>query len=183
MAANDPKGKLVTPVGMDATGNPKALRVNAAGELMVTGGGPVSTDAKARAYLSDNQLNLVDNVWTKVLIDTANYDPQSMLGSNGFTIVTPGYYLVIAFLTWFNTTVVPDCRYAVAVYKNGAVQALGRAHSSNNEYLGCSAQDILHYDVDDVVFMYARANGGVDTVDIFSGSHATFLAIHLLSSS
>ena len=134
---------------------------------------------KARAYLSGTQSNLVSGIWTKVLLDTEDYDVGGDFASNKFTAPVSGYYLVVGGVTF--TEVVGLKRYGVAIWKNGAQITVANPHSALDTTFGASLSTIIHLDATNYVELYALSLAGVDTVDIISGSTQTFMAVHLIS--
>lgn len=134
---------------------------------------------KARAYLSANQLNLVNNVFTKILLDTESYDIGNNFANYKFTAPVDGYYPVAGQV--FFTSVVADKSYTSSLYKNGSAIIYSTAHSSLATSVSVAFTDIISLVAGDYLELYARSAAGVDTVDVVGDSQYTYLAVHLLS--
>src|SRR3990167_8037757 len=80
-----------------------------------------STTIKARVYLGTNQTNLPNNTWTKVGLDTENYDNGNNFASNKFTLPVTGNYLVIASLAFTQGSADTSC--GVGIYRNGTEES------------------------------------------------------------
>lgn len=134
-----------------------------------------------RAYLSADQLNLVNITWTKVLLNAESFDVglDFDLGNNRFVAPITGYYQVNATLTFKNA--VADKSYAVAIYVNGASYAQTTANTSLAlTYVSGSVSDIIYIPAGQFIELYAYSASGDNTVDIFGISTSTFLSIYFL---
>jgi hypothetical protein len=141
-----------------------------------------SINVKARAYLSTDQLNLVKNTWTTVLLDTESYDIGSDFDTDNHKFVVPvtGYYLVIASVAF--DSIVPDKRYGIRTVINGTTAiSLDFQHASLAEFVYCNVCDIAYLTAGNEVTLEAYSKADVDTVDIDSPSSTTYMTIHLLS--
>lgn len=143
--------------------------------------GPQVTTAKARAYLNIDMLNLVGTTWTKVLLDTATYDPSSIFAANKFTIKVPGYYAVIGMVTFVGASVIADYRYLGAIYKNGVAVVQDQRHAAIVAEMSLHPSDIIHCDVDDFLELWVIAVVVPNTVDVWGATLATYMSAHLLS--
>ena len=102
------------------------------------------TQPRARVYLSDDQLNIGDNVWTKVLLDTKTYDVGNNFTSNKFTVPTGGDGLYAIYVQWRGVNSLVDKSHSVAIYKNGAVASYGQAPTGAKELTALRITS--HYD-------------------------------------
>ncbi|GAI60608.1 unnamed protein product [marine sediment metagenome] len=139
----------------------------------------IKIETKCRAYLNTQQLNLVSGTWTKVLLDTENYDIGSNFTNSIFTVPITGYYLVRGQVTFKN--ILADREYANAIYINGVRISQGYMQSSITDDNMAQITDILHLTIDDEITLYALSVAGVNTIDIKDGTQITYMAIHLLS--
>jgi len=139
----------------------------------------------ARAYLSADQDNLVFGAWTKVLLDTENYDLGSNFASNKFTVPTggDGTYIVMGSVTFEGTELVADRSYASGIYVNGAQvkqeQSIFATPSTVRDF-SVPIMDILRLSATDYVELYAMSYSGGNLTDIQSGTTLTFMAIQNL---
>jgi hypothetical protein len=130
---------------------------------------------------------LTDATFTLVALDAENYDPGSNynVSTYEFTVPTTGYYAVNGSVLF--SGVIADKRYTVAIYVNGVRVSNNDNHSSQcaagagGDYLSVQVSDIMYLLSGWYVQLYARANAGANTVDVYGGSPFTYLAIHLLS--
>lgn len=155
---------------------------NQNGELLVFNGAPAVTGA--RAYLSADQDDLADGVWTKVDLDQESYDigADFNVATYKFVVPTTGYYLVVGQVVFEATDLVVDKAYSVAIYKGGALIIQAATHASHAATLSVIVTDIVYLAAADEIELYALSDSGDAAVDIESGETFTFLAIHLLSS-
>ena len=136
-----------------------------------------------RFYLSADQLNLTDNTWTKVALNTTSYDlgKNFVSASNRFVIPVTGLYRIDGVVLFTDASVVALMRYGAAIYKNNAAIKTNWAHASLVNGLASMVADEVYLAKDDYIELFANANAGVSTVDIASGSGATALIVRLLS--
>ncbi|GAH48354.1 unnamed protein product, partial [marine sediment metagenome] len=130
-----------------------SIRVNDVGEIVID---PITPDkinnpSKARAYLGTDQLNLTSGDFTKVLLDTENYDIGEGFDVDNNKYVAPldGYYQISSTITW--NSVVANKLYYLAIYKNGTVIAYSRTHSSLAIRLSNFMSDIVYLEADDEI--------------------------------
>ena len=102
----------------------------------------IASQTRCRVYLAADQENIADTTWTKILLDTENYDSGGHFASNKFTATQPGYYQVCGQVRWINT--VADKPYHGAVYKNGTSIAEVVAQSSIVGALSCPIADTIY---------------------------------------
>lgn len=150
------------------------LQVDSNGRVLLS-----SIQTKARAYLSAPQINLVDGIWTKVLLDAESYDIGSNFASYKFTTPINGYYLIHGNILFVNT--IANKEYKVAIQVNDVSVYQGFYTTSITTYLSAPFSDTIYLEKDDYVELYAQSRAGVNTVDIFGRNDTTFITIHLLS--
>lgn len=145
MAIDDPKGNLVTPVGMDPSGNPKALLVNVDGALIVSAGGGGITPYRARVYMNTNQ-DIVTATITEIDWDVTVYDPESMvdLANNMIVVPVAGYYSVKTTFKYDGGDVVANKRVLALLYINDVL-------SSENEFQSAYAGHLSVFVIDDIL--------------------------------
>ena len=139
----------------------------------------IASSTRCRAYLAADQTDIADTTWTKVLLDTENFDSGSHFASNKFTATQPGYYQVCGQVRWINT--VADKKYYGAVYKNGESIAEVAMQSSIVGGLSCPIADTIYLADADYLELYAYHDSGAATPDIDGGSRRTYLSVYLLS--
>jgi len=159
----------------------KSLVVNAAEDAVEFVNPVMITTAKARAYLDGNQNNIPTSTHTKVLLNTASYDPSSMFANSKFTIQVAGYYLVTAALVYESLSVIANKRYLVMIWKNGAVTSSANNQAAYVDSVGATVLDVLSCAVDDYIELYTWHNAGVNTPDVQGVDGLTFMSVHLLS--
>ena len=144
----------------------------------------VATPPRCRAYLSGNQINLVDGTWTKIALNAETYDTGIFDSTTNYRCLptVAGYYLVTGQVLFFN--LVANKRYSAAFYKNGAtmVQAHGQT-GDGTDYLTVAPSSKIVYmnGSTDYIELYARSGSGGNTVDVEGATHSTFLCVHKLS--
>lgn len=163
------------------------IKVNASDQLVIGDSNLdetlLYTTAKMRAYLSADQLNLVDGVSTLVQLDTEIADPGSNfdVATYLFTAPVSGTYAVSACIRYINTVV--DKLYYVEF------KVSGTRYSINSESSGSSATApyVAHHDeiimtAGQTLGLYAISASGTNTVDVAGGSVSeTWMSVHLLS--
>lgn len=136
-----------------------------------------------RAYLSAQQSNLTGNAWNKINLNLLTQDLGGNFNTATYKFVVPvtGLYHIIGTVLFTNT--VADKRYLTAIYNNGASIVEASGHASFISSLSVIAEDYVFLQADDEIELYAQpeSGGGVDTVDVSSGSKATMLIINLLT--
>jgi hypothetical protein len=147
--------------------------VTGATALTITQNAPI-----ARAYSSAGQLNLVNNTWTIITLDTENYDPSTKFAANRFTPTVAGYYMVSATITL--TNVITDKNYNGALYFNGAGAAYFSTNPGFAALTSLSLNNIMYFDNDDYVELYIRSISGGNTVDVNGGTGDTFMCCYRL---
>lgn len=140
--------------------------------------------AKARVYLSGNQLNLTDDTWTKVDFDTENYDIGSDYDTTNKRFVAPvtGYYAVTVAVNYVGGTLIADKRYYSGIYVNGALYSAAVSQTVTTDTTSSVITDIIPITAGQYIEGYARVVCGAATVDIDASSGVyTYMSIHLLS--
>lgn len=136
-----------------------------------------------RVYLSTNQVDLTDTVWTKILVNTKSYD----LGENfdnvtnyRFDVPVSGLYAIWGKVDFVN--VAANKHYGVALYVNGSAVMHRYAHVSGTaQEVDANAYDEQFLKKGDYVELYAQSNAGVNTVDIEAGASHTLLGVRLIT--
>jgi len=150
----------------------QVLTAQGAGADPVYAAVSIPTVGRARAYPSAAQ-TISHATWTKVTLDTENYDVLGEFASSRYTATVAGYYLCIGSVGY---TAVADKLYEVSIYKNGAGACRDFRHSSHVEDVSPKAVDIIYLAVNDYVELYTRqwSGGNLNTRAI---SDATYLAV------
>jgi len=148
-------------------------------DIVFSGDKIIQTNVKARAYLSSDQLNLVNGTYTKVLLDAETYDVGADFANYKFTAPVTGYYLIIGSVLL--TSVVISKVYDICIYKNNALASGGGYIPATTDNAFMKVQDILLLNATDYIELFVRSMAGVNTVDIYGASTHTFMTIHLIS--
>lgn len=145
----------------------------------------IQTTSKAKAYLSGHQLDITDNTWTKVLLDSESYDPGDNFANYKFTARVAGFYLVLAQIKLQQDGLVADKSYSGAIRVNGGVNELALSQintSTTPDYPTIPVFGIIPLDAGDYLELWFRQNSGGDTIDIRGVTEdLTFMEVHLLS--
>jgi len=170
-----------TPASITAN---QLVKGNAAGTALEQAWTAKSTHM-ARAYLSGgDQLNLVDATWTKVNLNTADYDPGSDFDTTNNRYIAPvaGYYLIACNVAFIN--LVADKRYRLGWSRDATnIEGYCAYHASFTDPLYGNFSDIEHLNAGEYVYCMAMSNSGGNTVDIYGGAASedtTFMSISLL---
>jgi hypothetical protein len=137
----------------------------------------------ARVYLSADQDNIENATWTKITLDTEDYDLGADFGSNKFTVPLDGKYLVSGKVFVEGTDLLADKALAVGVYKNGTI-ARQFQDSSVVTGSGKSIQfaTIMDLSASDYLELYFYHGNGNNNIDIESGDTMTYLEVQFLHS-
>lgn len=111
----------------------------------VAGNGPAF-----RAY-AGTTTTVADSTWTKVSLNTEDYDTNSNFASSTFTPTVAGYYQINGAVSWASAFAASGI---VAIYKNGAV------HSRGFQVAGTT----YNSSVSDIVY----CNGTTDTLELWA---------------
>jgi hypothetical protein len=134
---------------------------------------------------NSNQNGNFNNTWTKsVVYDSETFDVTAAFASNGFTPVTPGFYVIGATAKLDLITTVEGSLMALAIYKNSAFYSILDAKFSQNGSSSVSYQlggmDILLLDSDDKIEIYFYHNtGDTDIRNSANDSWVQFIAAKL----
>jgi len=155
--------------------------INTTGKAIFNRG--IGIPIKARAYLSSDQENLVDQTITLVNLDKESYDIGSDFDTTNHYFIIPvtGYYLIATQVRF--KSIITDSKYS-AIVKNGInVVCADSSHASvaGTNTVSSGVTDIVYCKAGDKITLWAYHNGGSNTVDIDSSLNQTFLTIHLLS--
>jgi len=133
----------------------------------------------ARVSLSDDQLNLVDSVATKVLVSGIDFDVGDNFDSYKFTAPITGFYDIRGQVSFIN--VVADKRYSAHIFKNGLSigSVTADTHSTSTAEISCFVACRKYLTAGQYIELYATSYAGVNTVDI-QGYSRTFLEVALV---
>lgn len=114
-----------------------------------------TTYDKCRVRLSGD-VSLTASTPTKITFDTEDYDVGGRFASNKFTVVTAGYYRILAQVHFYNGTTTTS-NFTVYIYKNGS--SVSSANIAGNGVIGnsCAANDTLYLSASDYIECYATA--------------------------
>ncbi len=132
----------------------------------------------ARAYLSSNQENLVNNTYTKVLLDTESFDPNGDFATYKYTFPVSGYYKTKGQNAF--TSVADQKLMTTNIYKNGASALANFINTSGINSVTALAGGKQYFNRGDYVELYARSSNGDNVVDIIGSSGLTFLEVEFL---
>lgn len=137
----------------------------------------------ARATLSADQDNITNATWTKIALDTEDYDVGSNFASNKFTAPLDGYYLVTGDVFFEGTDLLADKSLAAGLYKNGTI---ARQYQDSSVVAAVSKSiqfaTIINLSASDYLELYCYHGNGNNNVDIKSGDTMTNLAVQFLHS-
>jgi hypothetical protein len=132
-----------------------------------------------KLYLAVNQLNLVHNVPTKVLLDTiaANYaDGIESTVNHRITPGVAGYYSICGQVAFW--LISPSKAYVVYIYRSGFNVCTFYANGSVLDIVsGSCCLPNCYLTATDFVELYAESLSGDNNVDIILGEVHTFLAV------
>lgn len=141
----------------------------------------INTMSKARAYLTAAQDNLTNEVWTKILLDTEEYDIGADFDTANSRFTTPiaGYYLVIGTCSFKNSVVSKG--HAAGIYYDNALYRYGLMLSADTSPL-VQVMCIVKAAAGKTIELYANQASGTNTTDMINGAvYATGLEVHLLN--
>ena len=144
----------------DAGGN-ALLTSNGSGTITTNNIGGQNTPAFS-AYSTDNQ-TISDATWTKVELDTEEYDSDGTFATHKFTPAVAGYYYLYGRVnvdTAHNTAGASDIH--IAIYKNGSsyTQQQQRWLGYPQRNVGVQISATLSLDDNDYVELYAYCDDG-----------------------
>jgi len=130
----------------------------------------------ARAYLGTDQTGVSNLTWTKVELDSENWDMQGEMDTttnHRFTATDAGKYLVVAGVA-FSAAVT---HYGwIAIYVNGAQLRVGPKAEALGGKVLTHMSTILDLEANDYVELWGYFNSD-GTEDIESGANKTYLEI------
>jgi hypothetical protein len=136
----------------------------------------IRVKAAFRAYAASSQLNLTANTWTKINIDTKNFDYGSNFDTTNKRFVAPvaGYYQINCAGEF--TTRTNSATYEIAIYVNGAAVSVKR-YSTNaaGDAMGLVISDVVRLAAGDYVEMFMKSNNA-STNDTLEGSIYTYMS-------
>jgi hypothetical protein len=144
----------------------------------------IDINVGARVSLSADQDNLVNNVWTKVLLDTEQYDLANNFAAYKYVVGTgeDGYYDIKGSVMFegaeLNAT---GEEFAVAIYVNNAPIKIDYNHSVQANALSISVADTYHLAATDYVELFVLSGNGDNLADLESGTAQTVLSVFFLS--
>lgn len=154
-----------------------------ANNLMVAGPINYSGASRVRIYSADSTQAITNTTWTKVSLNTEDYDNLGEFDpvtNYRFTALRTGYYQINAQVNY--TAYIDQKIYRIAIYKNGANITEGVIHGSGTDALpiGIMVSDVVYLTATSYIELYSWHNGGSDK-NIYGGSPYTFMSIHRLS--
>jgi hypothetical protein len=141
----------MTLAGPSTNSNQTVTIPDATGTMMVSGNMPAFS-----AYLSSNQTPSA-STWTKVTLDTENFDTNNNFASSRFTPTVAGYYQINAQVGNDYGGSYNAGTMGGAIYKNGSVYAWQRSTSDTAGYA---------YGVN-IVSSVVYLNGSTDYVELY----------------
>ena len=151
-----------TITGISAGGLPSATVTQATLATPVAGNGPAFS-----AYLSANQTGISNSTWTKIQLNTEEFDTNSCFDSSTnyrFTPTVAGYYQIDSSLS-FNASVVNPTFTRVGIYKNGSLYKVAYCPGSTADRVVPNISCLVYLNgTTDYVELYGYmvgANGGL----------------------
>ena len=137
----------------------------------------------AFAYLSSDQLNLVNDTWTKVTLNAELFDLGADFDTTTykFTCDTAGYYAISGNVNFLTGTVIANKEYGAQIRVNGVTVIMGNIHSELTTALSIALpMKVMHLSVNDYIELWVRSRAGVDTVDLYGTSAANYLSVIII---
>lgn len=132
-----------------------------------------------KLYLSVDQLNLVDAVWTVVELDAISAGFTDGIENTGTHRITPGVaglYCVIGKISL--SSVVADRGYMIALRLNGVTyKSVALLQASIAYTLGIPVSVHTYMSATDYVELLVRSRALVDTVDLVGAEHHTYMSL------
>tara|TARA_Y100000004_G_C8801806_1_gene363766 strand:+ start:116 stop:571 length:456 start_codon:yes stop_codon:yes gene_type:complete len=127
---------------------------------------------------ADLNQSVSNNTWTKITLDSEQFDTENKFASSKFTPTIAGYY-IISYSVRFGLGSSPASgnQILAAVYKNGSdvFRSSGNFNATGTS-MGPSGSGILYLDTDDYIELYGYQSSGVSvnvSDDIANGTHFT----------
>ena len=121
--------------------------------------------------------------WTLIALDTENYDVGNNFNTttSKFIVPIPGKYQVFGNIEWKSGTVITDSLYQMGIYVGAETAAGSLIHASaNNALMNFNILE-TSFSIGDEITLKGVQHSGVDTVDVQSGTMATWLSVKLVS--
>ena len=131
---------------------------------------------KLRAYLSASQ-SIPSKAETLLQLDAETFDTEATFDptTHRFTPTKPGYYLILATVTWYPATA--GRPYDTRIKKNGITIAYGtQVPAADNTAPRVLAHDLAYLAVDDYIELYVYQGTPV-AQNVYGGEDSTFLVI------
>jgi hypothetical protein len=123
-------------------------------------------------YQNSQQTGVSNQTWTKITLDTENFDTDSKFTGSKFTPTVAGYYQIGGGIQVATTN--NEHYICGAIYKNGAsVFQFTLSEGAGAFYPTTTGSTVIYLDADDYVEMYVFGNVAVPTYDINAGSLST----------
>ena len=141
------------------SGGTDIATVKSTGLEMASGKNLVTTAPAFRAYLNADQTNISSSTWTKLNIDTEEFDTSSDFASSRFTPSVAGYYQINGRVR-FNSTGTRTLHLA-GLYKNGGLYSYGNSdRTSTSSDMGVVVSDLIYFNgTTDYLELYGYAAG------------------------
>lgn len=140
---------------------------------------PCWEQPSGKLYLNTNQLDLVNNIWTVVELNSLTAGFTDGIEDPTNHRITPGVagFYDVKGQMWF-MNVIADKRYLVKILKNAATNVVtGCLQASIAEYLCVACAAHVYLSATDYLELMAQSRAGVDTVDILAGVEFTHLSV------
>jgi len=131
----------------------------------------------ARAYQSDSQ-TIQHNTWTKVNLQTENYDVGDCFAASRFTAKAAGKYSIKGMVHFGPFAV--DKTIETAIYKNGSPIAYDRRVTPLSGSISGGISTDYQLAVDDYIELYVRQGTGL-AKDLIAGEEYNALSVHLIA--
>jgi hypothetical protein len=133
----------------------------------------------ARVYLGTNQTGLTSGAYTKVLLDTEDFDAGSNFASNKYTVPVTGYYQInwSAYIRGDGGTLTSGLSY---LYKNGSIITYGSYFNTGSDIVSPGG-DLQLLTAGDYLELYAVGTTSSSTWKIQAATQGTFMSVHLVS--
>jgi len=131
-----------------------------------------------RAYQSAQQ-DIVKDTYTKVNLQTENFDLGGNFAASTFTAPVTGYYQVNGAINFEEVMGAND--YIVAlIYVNGTTVAEGHSYQAGSAYVSANVGDIVHLTATDTVNLYVWHSYTENRL-LSVGTSVTYMSIMLLN--
>ena len=140
----------------------------------------IVTQNKGRVYLSATQTGIVVSTWTKIALDTWDFNCNNLvLSENGIVIQERGLYLAILLHEWVD--LVTNCHVLGRIDLDATPQDYDQNCITTHGTSNLKNVAFIEADVGDIVYGYAR-HTSAQTPDLVGGQpYNTNLQVHLIS--